>query len=87
MSKKEWHVEPGLNPFSLGAPEFVWRLRDEKGWFELWTKQEDAWRKARGLVRRHGGRAVLHRKDGSVRSTVGGREAKLKASEQALNPK
>ncbi|MFZ2018705.1 MAG: hypothetical protein WAU90_08535 [Methyloceanibacter sp.] len=86
MSKKEWHVEPDLNPFSLGAPEFVWRLRDEKGWFELWTKQEDAWRKACGLVRRHGGRAVLHRKDGSVRSTMG-REAKSKASEQAPNPK
>ena len=37
MSKKEWHVERGLNPFSLGGPEFLWRLRDEKGWFELWT--------------------------------------------------
>ena len=30
MSKKEWHVERGLNPFSLGGPEFLWRLRDEK---------------------------------------------------------
>ncbi len=37
MSKKEWHVERGPNPFSLGGPEFLWRLRDEKGWFELWT--------------------------------------------------
>jgi hypothetical protein len=64
MSNKEWHVEHGLNPFS-------WRLRDEKGWFELWTKQEDAWRKACDLARTEGGRAVLHRKDGSVRATVG----------------
>ena len=46
MSNKEWHVEPGFNPFSLDGPEFIWRLRDEKGWFELWTKQKDAWRKA-----------------------------------------
>jgi hypothetical protein len=67
MSKKEWHVERG--PFSLGGPEFLWRLRDEKGWFELWTKQKDAWSKAR-LAREHRGRAVLDRKDGSVRSTV-----------------
>ena len=76
MSKKEWHVEPGLNPFSLDGPEFIWRLRDENGWFELWTKQKDAWSKARSLARKHRGRAVLHSKDGSVRATVGGREAK-----------
>jgi hypothetical protein len=76
VSKKEWHVEPGLNPFSLGSPEFVWRLRDEKGWFELWTKQEDTWSKARQLARKHRGRAVLHRNDGMIRSTVGSRKAK-----------
>jgi hypothetical protein len=75
MSKKEWHVERGLNPFNLVGPKFLWRLRDEKGWFELWTKQKDAWSKARRLAREHRGRAVLHRKDGSVRSTVGRREA------------
>lgn len=74
MSKKEWHVERGPNPFSLGNPEFLWRLRDEKGWFELWTKQKDAWSKARSLAHKHQGRAVLHRKDGSVRSTVGSRD-------------
>jgi Uncharacterized protein conserved in bacteria (DUF2188) len=77
MSKKEWHVEPDLNPFSLGDREFVWRLRDKKGWFELWTKQKEAWSKARSLARKYQGRAVLHRKDGSVRSAVGGRKAKL----------
>jgi hypothetical protein len=76
MSEKEWHVEPGLNPFSLDGPEFIWRLRDEKGWFELWTKQKDAWSKARSLARKYQGRAVLHRKDGSVRCTVGGRHTK-----------
>ena len=76
MSKNEWHVEPGLNPFSLDGAEFIWRLRDENGWFELWTKQKDAWSKARSLARKHRGRAVLHSKDGSVRATVGGREAK-----------
>ena len=83
MSSKEWHVERRENPFSLDGPEFIWRLRDEKGWFELWTKQEDAWSKARALARAYGygGRAVLHRKDGSVRSTVGGREAKSAKSE------
>jgi hypothetical protein len=71
MSSKEWHVEPGFNPFSLDGPEFIWRLRDEKGWFELWSKQKDAWQKACDLARTQGGRAVLHRKDGSVRATVG----------------
>jgi hypothetical protein len=35
MSNKEWHVEHGLNSFSLDGPQFIWRLRDEKGWFEL----------------------------------------------------
>ena len=74
MSKKEYHVELGLNPFSLTGPEFIWRLRDEEGWFELWTKQKDAWSKARLLARKHRGRAVLHRRDGSVRATVGARE-------------
>jgi Uncharacterized protein conserved in bacteria (DUF2188) len=72
MSEKEWHVEWGPNPFSLGPPEFLWRLRDEEGWFQLWTKRNDAWRKARALARAHGGRAVLHKKDGSIRWTVRG---------------
>jgi hypothetical protein len=63
MSEKEWHVEPGHNPFGTGDPEFLWRLRDEKGWFELWTKQSDAWTKARCLARKHRGTAVLYRKD------------------------
>ena len=44
---KEWHVEFRPNPFSPGGTEFSWRLRDEKGWFVLWTKQKDAWSKAR----------------------------------------
>jgi hypothetical protein len=68
MSEKEWHVEHRQNPFSVAAPESLWRLRDEKGWFEPWTKQEDAWTKARYLARKHRGRAFLHRKDGSVRT-------------------
>ena len=67
MSEQEWHVEYGPNPFAVGHSEFMWRLRDERGWFELWTKQTDAWDKARRFARKSGGRAVLHRKDGSVR--------------------
>ncbi|MEX1061401.1 MAG: DUF2188 domain-containing protein, partial [Methyloceanibacter sp.] len=67
MNDKEWHVEYGPNPFSVTGVDFLWRLRDEKGWFELWSKQQDAWNKARSLARRHQGRAILHGKDGSVR--------------------
>ena len=63
---EEWHVAHGQNPFSVAPPESLWRLRDEKGWFELWTNQEDAGTKARYLARKHRGRAFLHRKDGSV---------------------
>ena len=68
---KEWHVEFRPNPFSPGGTEFSWRLRDEKGWFLMWTKQKDAWSKARECARTYGGRAFLHRKDGSVRAVIG----------------
>lgn len=67
MSDQEWHVEYGPNPFSVSGADFLWRLRDEKGWFELWSKQKDAWNKARSLARKHQGRAILHSKEGSVR--------------------
>lgn len=67
MSDKEWHVEYGPNPFSVSGTGFLWRLRDEKGWFELWSKQKLAWDKALSLARKHQARAILHRKDGSVR--------------------
>ena len=67
MSDKEWHVEYGSNPFGVDGADFLWRLRDEKGWFELWSKQTDAWSKALRLARQHQARAFLHRKDGSVR--------------------
>ena len=70
MSEKEWHVERGRNPFSVDRPGFLWRLRDERGWFELWTKQKDAWTKACHLAREHRGRAILHRRDGSERARV-----------------
>jgi hypothetical protein len=67
MSDKEWHVEYGLNPLSVSGRDFLWRLRDEKGWFELWSEQKDAWNKARSLACQRQGRAILHGKDGSVR--------------------
>ena len=37
----------------------------------MWTKQKDAWSKARECARIYGGRAFLHRKDGSVRAVIG----------------
>lgn len=37
----------------------------------MWTKQKDAWRKARECARIYGGRAFFHRKDGSVRAVIG----------------
>jgi hypothetical protein len=52
MSEQEWHIEYGPNPFAVGHSEFMWRLRDERGWFELWTKKTDAWDKARPGARR-----------------------------------
>lgn len=69
---KEWHVE--YRPTrSVRGPEdkFSWRLRDKKRWFLMWTKQKDAWRKARECARIYGGRAFFHRKDGSVRAVIG----------------
>jgi hypothetical protein len=72
---KEWHVEYRPNPLSRGSTEFIWRLRDEQGWFLMCTKQKDAWSTARRCARIYGGRAFLHRKDGSVRAVSGRSDA------------
>jgi hypothetical protein len=68
---KEWHVEYRVNPFNSESTEFIWRVRDEQGWFLICTRQKDAWSKARRFARTYGGRAFLHRKDGSVRAIIG----------------